>query len=72
MQLLTTTSMGEESMRGLTELEAVGDAFTWCNGFGSNHTCSKIDRAYGNDKWMQRWSHIRSMLLFGNTSDQAS
>lgn len=57
---------------GLTELEAVKGYFMWNNDFGKEHTRSKLNRLFGNNKWVVRWLQIKPILLYGQFSDHAT
>lgn len=56
----------------LIELDNVGGTFTWSNGFSPQHTRTKLDRAFGNQLWIDRWAQVRLSLLHGNTSDHTA
>lgn len=61
----------ESAIVGFTELEAIGEIFTWSNGIGPLHTSSRLDRALGNPRWIARWPQSRPRLLMGTSSDHA-
>lgn len=44
---------------GLTELELIGGWCTWSNGVGQNLTRNKIDQAFGNHQWTERWPQVK-------------
>nr|XP_025884622.1 uncharacterized protein LOC112940607 [Solanum lycopersicum] len=52
---------------GVTELQWTGNYYTWTNKqCGENRIASRIDRAFGNDEWMDKWGHVR--VYYGNPS----
>lgn len=56
----------------LLELDAVGEPFTWCNGFDMQHTKSKLDRVFVNHNWAIKWPQVCPLLVFANSSDHAA
>ena len=44
---------------GITELHWKGNYYTWTNKqVGAARIASRIDRAFGNDCWMDKWGHV--------------
>ncbi|WP_353804826.1 hypothetical protein, partial [Acinetobacter baumannii] len=44
---------------GITELHWKGNYYTWTNKqVGAARITSRIDRAFGNDCWMDKWGHV--------------
>lgn len=60
------------TLQHLTELEANGGFHTWLNGFGPSQTCSKVDRMFGNEKWIAKWWRAQLILLNGIISDHST
>ena len=51
---------------GINELQWKGNYYTWNNKQSGNaRISSRIDRAFGNDAWMDKWGHV--ILEYGNT-----
>lgn len=55
--------------QNLTKLDALGGFYTCANGFGMHHTRVKLDRAFGNQRWVDKWPAIKPNLINGNTSN---
>ncbi|XP_015081413.1 uncharacterized protein LOC107025058 [Solanum pennellii] len=50
---------------GINEIQWKGNHYTWNNKqTGSARISSRIDRAFGNDAWMEKWGHV--ILEYGN------
>ena len=50
---------------GIHELQWKGSYYTWRNKqIGNTRVLSRIDRAFGNDEWMDKWGHV--ILEYGN------
>nr|XP_010313012.1 uncharacterized protein LOC104644632 [Solanum lycopersicum] len=50
---------------GINELQWKGNYYTWNNKQSGNaRISSRIDRAFGNDAWMDKWGHV--ILKYGN------
>ena len=50
---------------GINELQWKGNYYTWNNKqIGNAIISSRIDRAFGNDTWMDKWGHVT--LEYGN------
>ncbi|XP_069144431.1 uncharacterized protein [Solanum lycopersicum] len=50
---------------GIHELQWKGSCYTWSNKqIGNARVLSRIDRAFGNDEWMDKWAHV--ILEYGN------
>ena len=50
---------------GVNELQWNGNYYTWNNKqCGESRISSRIDRAFGNDKWMDNWGHV--VVEYGN------
>ncbi|XP_004252413.1 uncharacterized protein [Solanum lycopersicum] len=51
----------------VTELQWKGNYYTWNNKqCGEDRISSRIDRAFGNDEWMDKWGHVTTE--YGNPS----
>ncbi|XP_015075531.1 uncharacterized protein LOC107019625 [Solanum pennellii] len=52
---------------GVNELQWKGNYYTWTNKqCGRDRISSRIDRAFGNDEWMDKWGHVN--VEYGNPS----
>ncbi|XP_015072451.1 uncharacterized protein LOC107016517 [Solanum pennellii] len=52
---------------GVNELQWKGNCYTWTNKkCGRDRISSRIDRAFGNDEWMEKWGHVN--VEYGNPS----
>ena len=52
---------------GVNEMQWTSNYYTWTNKqCGKNRISSKIDRAFGNDEWMDKWGHV--IVEYGNPS----
>ncbi|XP_069143473.1 uncharacterized protein [Solanum lycopersicum] len=50
---------------GIHELQWKGSYYTWSNKqIGNARVLSRINRAFGNDEWMDKWGHV--ILEYGN------
>ena len=50
---------------GINEIQWKGNYYTWNNKqIGYARSSSRIDRAFGNDTWMDKWGHVT--LEYGN------
>ena len=50
---------------GVNELQWNGNYYTWNNKqCGESRISSRIDRAFGNDEWMDNWGHV--VVEYGN------
>lgn len=55
----------------LIELSTIGGPFRWCNGYALQHT-DETRLCLVNDRWASKWSQVRPIILFGNSSDHAA
>lgn len=56
----------------LNELQSIGEELTWNNmRKGDEMIASRIDRAFGNQGWLEEWPNAKSRLHRGRTSDHA-
>ena len=52
---------------GVNELQWTGNYYIWNNKqCGKSRISSRIDRAFGNDEWMDKWGHVT--VEYGNPS----
>ncbi|XP_069143402.1 uncharacterized protein [Solanum lycopersicum] len=52
---------------GVNELQWTGNYYTWTNKqCGKDRISSRIDRAFGNDEWMDKWGNVN--VDYGNPS----
>lgn len=61
----------ENAIGGFTEMEAIGDDFTWENGTIVQFTRSRLDRALGDAHWIARRAQTCLRLVLGIMSDHA-
>lgn len=57
---------------GLDDLETRGVFFSWSNGRPEDPILRKLDKAFGNDEWRQRFPEVVAMFEAPGDSDHAS
>jgi hypothetical protein len=56
---------------GLSEMDSVGDYFTWCNKHANEPIYSRIDRLLGNVEWFKQYHDWNLNILEPSISDHA-
>ncbi|XP_010527341.1 PREDICTED: uncharacterized protein LOC104804698 [Tarenaya hassleriana] len=56
---------------GLREIPTSGMQYTWCNNQSANPLSVKLDRAVGNDKWMDTFPSVYAEFMTPGPSDHA-
>lgn len=61
-----------KAVDGLSKLETIRGQFMWANGFGPEHTRTKLDRDLGSDSWLRWWPQVKPSLNQRTTSDHTT